>query len=259
MITRDILELPNPVRGQEGVPIGLKTGYLRWQVGRMVLRPTRIPTVMDAGLDKNGQKIWRVISECESYLVPNSDKIVHPIFFGKGLDKIDEMQQAGTVPTVENMPPVLRMRQGGFYFTPIGMASADLLWLTDEVPGLKIMPDTSHAGLYLNARGGATSDASGQPWLEPLLSLLRQLPEEAPDLLGYFQSLAPHLLNAQISNASGILGEGLPYGEGDFDLDSTIAWLADHAEHIVTETLEPDQDDARYMRDALLRMRAVVG
>jgi hypothetical protein len=67
----------------------------------------------------------------------------------------DVIQAAGAIPTVENMPPVLRMRRGGFYFTPIGMASEDLRWVVEQVPGLKLLPDTSHAGLYLTARRAA--------------------------------------------------------------------------------------------------------
>jgi glutathione S-transferase len=38
--------------------------------------------------------IWCAISECESYLVSAGDKVVRPVFFGKGLDKVDEIQQA---------------------------------------------------------------------------------------------------------------------------------------------------------------------
>src|SRR5262245_7364991 len=38
--------------------------------------------------------IWRAISECECYLVSAGDKVVRPVFFGKGLDKVDEIQQA---------------------------------------------------------------------------------------------------------------------------------------------------------------------
>ena len=38
--------------------------------------------------------IWRTISECESYLVSAGDKVVRPIFFGKGLEHVDEIQQA---------------------------------------------------------------------------------------------------------------------------------------------------------------------
>lgn len=170
---------------------------------------------------------------------------------------------AGAVPTVENMPPVMRMRVGGWYFSPIGMASDDLRWLVDRVPGLRILPDTSHAGLYLTARalarqGSALRDAA-EPWQEPLFAYLRQLPDEAPDLLGYCQSLAPAVANAQVSNSAGLLGEGLPYGDGDYDLDPVIAWLGRNTEHIVAETLEPDNDNAVTMRDALRRMRLVLG
>jgi hypothetical protein len=166
---------------------------------------------------------------------------------------VELMHAAGAVPTVENMPPVLRMRRSDFAFTPIGMASADLRWLAERLPGLRVLPDTSHAGLYLNAR---TLEPDPQyPWSTPLRTYLRALPEEAPDLVGFIQSLAPHVENAQIANASGVLGEGLAYGEGDFDLDPAIRWLGQHAHHIVTEPLEANNDDAVLMRDALSRMR----
>ena len=39
--------------------------------------------------------IWRSLAECESYFVSAGDKVVRPIFFGKGLDKVDEILQAG--------------------------------------------------------------------------------------------------------------------------------------------------------------------
>jgi hypothetical protein len=174
------------------------------------------------------------------------------------------MQDAGAVPTVENMPPVLRMRRNDFAFTPIGMASADLRWLVEQLPGLKLLPDTSHTGLYLNARRLEPDPA--YPWSAPLAMYLKQLPEEAPDpaedqdsgLVGYMDSLRPHVENAQISNAAGVLGEGLPYAEGDFDLDPAIRWLGQHAQHIVTETIEANNDDAIAMRDALKRMRTAL-
>jgi glutathione S-transferase len=38
--------------------------------------------------------IWRALAECESYLVPAGDKVVRPIFFGKGLDRVAEIEQA---------------------------------------------------------------------------------------------------------------------------------------------------------------------
>ena len=201
------------------------------------------------------------------------------------IEFVERVRGAGAVPTVENMPPVLRMRRGGFSFTPIGMASQDLLWLVERVPGLAILPDTSHAGLYLNARAQArstsirlsephTSDAVSQvstpggtpasadepsfPGREELLRYIAELPDEAPDLLGYIQTFEPHLANAQVSNAAGLLGEGLAYAEGEFDLDPVIGWLGRAAGHLVTETLEPRVDDAVNMREALRRMRRAV-
>ena len=38
--------------------------------------------------------IWRAISEAESYLVGPGSKVAMPIFFGKGLEKSDEIQAA---------------------------------------------------------------------------------------------------------------------------------------------------------------------
>jgi hypothetical protein len=165
----------------------------------------------------------------------------------------DETQRAGAVPTVENMPPVLRMRRSDFAFTPIGMASEDLRWLTRQIPDLRTMPDTSHAGLYLNARR-LEPDAS-HAWSRRLKEYLDQLPPEDEHLLGFVQSM-PEIENAQVSNAQGVLGEGLPYATGDFDLDPVIGWLKHNARHLVTETIEDSNDDAIHMRDALRRMRA---
>lgn len=175
---------------------------------------------------------------------------------------VDMMQRAGAEATVENMPPVLRMRRSDFVFTPIGMASEDLRYLVQRVDGLKTLPDTSHTGLYLNARRAAqavdgSDPGNGHAWSQPLARYLSQLPEEAPDLVGYMQSL-PAVENAQVSNAAGLLGEGLAYGQGDFDLDPAIRWLGAHARHIVTETIEASHDDAVLMRDALRRMRMVL-
>lgn len=38
--------------------------------------------------------IWRELLECESYIVGAGNKVVRPIFFGKGLDKVQEIQEA---------------------------------------------------------------------------------------------------------------------------------------------------------------------
>jgi hypothetical protein len=169
---------------------------------------------------------------------------------------VESMQAAGSVPTVENMPPVLRMRRGDFAFTPIGMASEDLRWLVERLPGLRVLPDTSHTGLYLNARCLAPDPT--YPWSAPLANYLKQLPTEAPDLIGYMDSLQPHVENAQISNAAGLLGEGMPYAEGDFELDPAIRWLGGFTQHIITETIEINHDTAVSMRDALRHMRTAL-
>jgi len=168
---------------------------------------------------------------------------------------VDLMHAAGAVPTVEHMPPVLRMRRADFAFTPIGMASEDLRYVTQRVGGLKTLADTSHAGLYLNARHSQPDPAYA--WSAPLANYLRQLPADPPDLVGYMAAL-PELENAQISNAAGVLGEGLAYTEGDYDLDPAMRWLARRVGHIVTETLETDNDDALAMRDALRHLRVAL-
>jgi hypothetical protein len=185
---------------------------------------------------------------------------------------VARVAEAGAVPTVENMPPVLRMRREGFAFTPIGMASQDLLWLVEHAPGLKLLPDTSHTGLYLHARemacrasAGAPGDSATSPpdtqpdWMAPLLAYVGQLPDEAGEVLGYVQTLEAHIANAQVSNAAGLLGEGLAYGEGEVELDPVIRWLGRRAAYLVTETLEASHDDAVNMRDALRRMRVALG
>ena len=36
--------------------------------------------------------IWRWLAECESYVVSAGDKLVRPIFFGQGLERVEEIQ-----------------------------------------------------------------------------------------------------------------------------------------------------------------------
>lgn len=38
--------------------------------------------------------IWRTLAEYESYMAPAGNKVVRPIFFGKGLDQVEEIQEA---------------------------------------------------------------------------------------------------------------------------------------------------------------------
>jgi glutathione S-transferase len=38
--------------------------------------------------------IWRTLIECESYIVPAAQRVVRPIFFGKGLENVEEIQES---------------------------------------------------------------------------------------------------------------------------------------------------------------------
>jgi glutathione S-transferase len=51
------------------------------------------PRLFGKNAEENGL-IWRHICESDFYLISAGDKIVRPLFFGKGLDKVEEIQQA---------------------------------------------------------------------------------------------------------------------------------------------------------------------
>ncbi len=68
-------------------------------------------------------------------------------------------QAHGLVPTLENVPPVLRMRESRYLYTPIGMSPEDMVRLLDATPGLHATLDVSHAQLYVNARQQAEARA----------------------------------------------------------------------------------------------------
>jgi sugar phosphate isomerase/epimerase len=161
---------------------------------------------------------------------------------------------AGVVPTVENMPLVLRMRESGFYYSAIGMPPQDLVELAEAIPGLRVILDVSHAQLYLNARRGVDERVDGHD-----LGAVRRFVARAPgvdSIRAYLDTLGDLVVGCHVANASGLLGEGLPYGEGDLDLDALVPALAARARYLVTETLEPDPNHAAFMRDAQARMLA---
>ena len=168
----------------------------------------------------------------------------------------------GLVPTLENVPPVLRMRESRYLYTPIGMSPEDVVWLLDRTPGLQATLDVSHAQLYVNAReqaaqGTESDEPAPEPAIEALYAYLRHLPP-APGVERFVDALDGRLFEVHVSNAEGLLGEGLPYGEGDMDLDRLIRRLARIARFLVTETLEPNHDQATYMREAQARMSAAL-
>ncbi|MDQ3609656.1 MAG: polysaccharide biosynthesis protein [Actinomycetota bacterium] len=136
--------------------------------------------------------------------------------------------QRGVTPLIENVPPILRMRTGGVYLSPIGGHWRDLLTWRERVPALGFTLDTSHAALFHTFAVAAPA----------------QFAIEDPDKLvldRYVAELAAHTAVAHVSNASGVLGEGLPYGEGDLDLDPVVRRLAAAGvPAIVAEVNEPD-------------------
>src|SRR5438874_1188461 len=108
----------------------------------------------------------------------------------------------GVAPLIENVPPVLRMRTGGVFLSPLGGHWRDLVEWRERVPELGFTIDTSHAALF---RSFATvyPGLFAHPWDEEL------------ELSRYVEELGPHAEVAHVSDAHGLLGEGLPYGSGE--------------------------------------------
>lgn len=163
--------------------------------------------------------------------------------------------EARLVPTVENIPAVTKMREARLMHSLIGMEPTDLLFLAEAVEGLRVTLDVSHAQLYLNA---ATADPSAvPPELAPLVAYLSAR-REVMSLEEYIARIEHLIYEAHFSNASGLLGEGLAYDDGDLDLDAATRRLGHVAKYLVTETIEPDPDRAILMREAQERMKAAL-
>ena len=163
-------------------------------------------------------------------------------------------RDAGMVPLIENVPPIGRMREGAFVYSSIGATPQDLLTLIAACPGVRSTVDVSHAGLYLNWRRAVL--AAIDPAQRSVAAFFQA--ESGPASLGEFVAQIKHRTESvHVSNAAGLLGEGLPYHGGEFDLDAVLAPLVGSVPYFVTETLEPDQDHAVGMRDAQRWLRAL--
>ena len=147
----------------------------------------------------------------------------------------DACRAEGVVPLIENVPPVLRMRTGGMFFTPVGGHWRDLLAWRERVPELGFTLDTSHAALF-------RAMAAAYPTLFGLES------EEGLEVERYVEELGPATEVAHVSNAAGVLGEGLPYGEGELDLDPIVARLGELVPYVVAEINEPDHTRSPSMK-----------
>jgi nucleoside-diphosphate-sugar epimerase len=135
--------------------------------------------------------------------------------------------ERGVEPLIENVPPVLRMRVGGLFVSQIGGHWQDLVRWRERVPELGFTLDLSHAGLFKNF-------AAAYPSLFGLAS------DEDLTLDRYIDELGSAAAVAHISDAHGLLGEGLPYGSGELDLDRAVARIGKHARFLVAEINEPD-------------------
>ena len=144
----------------------------------------------------------------------------------------------GVRPLIENVPPVLRMRTGGAFYTPIGGHWEDLLRWRQRVPALGFTLDTSHAALFRNF-------AAAYPTLFGLTG------DEGLELERYVEELGPASQVAHVSNASGILGEGLNYDEpkGELDLDPIVARIGQLVPYVVAEINEPDHSVSPNIKD----------
>jgi FlaA1/EpsC-like NDP-sugar epimerase len=153
----------------------------------------------------------------------------------------------GVQPLIENVPPVLRMRTGGVFLSAIGGHWRDLLEWRQRVPELRFTLDTSHAALF-------RSFAAAYPTLFGLAS------DEGLDLARYVEELGPHAEVAHVSDAHGLVGEGLPYGSGELELDPVVRRLAELVPYLVAEIAEPDHRRSVDMKAGYRALeRAVAG
>ena len=149
----------------------------------------------------------------------------------------DACRARDVVPLVENVPPVLRMRVGGVFLSPLGGHWRDLLRWQERVPELRFTLDTSHAALF-------RSFAAAYPTLFGLVS------EEELELDRYVEELGPSVEVAHVSDAHGLLGEGLPLGSGELDLRPVVRRLGDVCHFVVAEINEPDPAHSPAMKAA---------
>ena len=135
--------------------------------------------------------------------------------------------ERGLTPLIENVPPVLRMRVGGVFLSQVGGHWRDLRRWHARLPALRFTFDTSHAALF-------RSFAAAYPALFEVES------DEELSLERYVEELAPSLDVAHVSDAHGLLGEGLPLGAGELELEPVVRRLGSLARFVVAEINEPD-------------------
>jgi nucleoside-diphosphate-sugar epimerase len=151
----------------------------------------------------------------------------------------------GIGPLVENVPPVLRMRTGGVYLSPIGGHWRDLVIWRHRLPALGFTVDTSHAALF-------RSFVAAYPSIFGLVS------DEELELKRYVEVLGVGAAVAHVSDAHGVLAEGLPYGGGELDLDPVVRRLGRAVTFMVAEINEPDPASSVDMKNAYRQIERVL-
>jgi nucleoside-diphosphate-sugar epimerase/sugar phosphate isomerase/epimerase len=168
--------------------------------------------------------------------VPAEDEIEHFLRY-----YADTCVAHGVKPLIENVPPVLRMRVGGIFLSPLGGHWRDLKRWRQRVGELGFTIDVSHAALF-------RSFVAAYPTPFGLASA------DELDLTRYLEELGPAAEVAHVSDAHGLLGEGLPYGTGELELDPVIRRLGELVPFIVAEINEPDSSRSREMKAGYRRI-----
>ena len=151
----------------------------------------------------------------------------------------------GVRPLIENVPPVLRMRTGGVYLSAIGGHWRELAGWRSRVPALGFTLDTSHAALF-------RAFCAAYPTPFGLAS------DEGLELGRYVEELGPGCEVAHVSDAHGVLGEGLPYGTGELELDPVVARLGRLVRFVVAEINQPDPGRSPEMKAGYRRIEAAL-
>jgi nucleoside-diphosphate-sugar epimerase len=157
----------------------------------------------------------------------------------------ESCEEHGVRPLIENVPPVLRMRTGGVYLSHLGGHWRDLVSWRERIPALGFTIDTSHAALF-------RSFAAAYPSLFGLGS------DSELGLARYVEELGPGAEVAHVSDAHGVLAEGLPYGAGELELDPAVQRLGELVSFIVAEINEPDPASSADMKTAYRRIETAL-
>lgn len=69
--------------------------------------------------------IWRAVMETEAYLLSAGDKVIRPVFFGKGLDELEKIQEAAQA-VREEMKRIDRELSGSTWLVGKQLSAADI-------------------------------------------------------------------------------------------------------------------------------------